>query len=43
MSRNAIDQCIRDSLSAYFRDWTARSRRTSNMVLEAVERPCWRQ
>ncbi|AJG17973.1 MULTISPECIES: Fis family transcriptional regulator [Cupriavidus] len=40
MSRNAIDQCIRDSLGAYFRDLDGEEPSNMyNMVLEAVERP----
>jgi hypothetical protein len=35
MSRNAIDQCVRDSLDTYFRIWTAKSRPTSTTW-------CWR-
>ena len=40
MSRNAIDQCIRDSLDTYFRDLDGEEPSNMyNMVLEAVERP----
>ena len=40
MSRNAIDQCIRDSLDTYFRDLDGEvPSNMYNMVLEAVERP----
>ena len=43
MSRNVIDQCIRDSLSAYFRDLDGEQPSNMyNMVLEAVERPLFR-
>lgn len=40
MSRNTIDQCIRDSLDTYFRDLDGEvPSNMYNMVLEAVERP----
>jgi Fis family transcriptional regulator len=40
MSRNAIDQCVRDSLDTYFRDLDGEEPSNMyNMVLEAVERP----